>query len=94
MHIMISIKFKTLQRIENPLWNINALALHTYHAQSNEMACHLQYQMKNITAAHEFMKTNNADIELPPTSMESNPVKLMFVNDPDGIINEFFGIGR
>lgn len=55
---------------------------------------YLQYQVKNIDAVHEFVKARGGTIDLPPTSMQSMPVKLMFVADPDGVINEFFGMGR
>ncbi len=51
---------------------------------------YLQYQVKDIDAVHEFIKARGGTIELPPTPMKSMPVSLMFVADPDGIINEFF----
>ena len=53
---------------------------------------YLQYQVKDIDAVHEFIKARGGTIELPPTPMNSMPVSLMFVADPDGIINEFFGL--
>ena len=53
---------------------------------------YLQYQVKDIDAVHEFIKARGGTIELPPTPMNSMPVSLMFVADPDGIINAFFGL--
>ena len=53
---------------------------------------YIQYPVKNIAAAHDFVKQQGAKIELPPTAVESMPVKIMFVADPDGIINEMFGL--
>jgi catechol 2,3-dioxygenase-like lactoylglutathione lyase family enzyme len=53
---------------------------------------YIQYPVKDIAAAHDFVKQQGAMVELPPTSMKSMPVKLMFVADPDGIINEMFGL--
>ena len=34
------------------------------------------------------------DTDLEPTGVGSMPVKIMFVKDPCGVINEFFGFGR
>lgn len=53
---------------------------------------YIQYQMRDIDAAHEFVKARGATIELPPTAVESMPIDIMFVADPDGIINEMFGM--
>lgn len=55
---------------------------------------YLQYQVKDIDAVHQFVKERGGTIELPPTPMRSMPVSLMFVADPDGIINEFYGFKR
>jgi len=53
---------------------------------------YLQYAVKDIDAVHAFVQERGGTIELPPTPMNSMPVSLMFVADPDGIINEFFGV--
>ena len=53
---------------------------------------YIQYFTKDIRATHEFVKKRGATIELPPTAVGSMPVEIMFVADPDGIINEMFGM--
>lgn len=53
---------------------------------------YIQYQTRNIDAAYEFVKSRGGKIDLPPTAVESMPVAIMFVADPDGVINEMFGI--
>lgn len=53
---------------------------------------YIQYAVKDIRATHEFVKGRGATINLPPTAVESMPVEIMFIADPDGIINEMFGV--
>lgn len=53
---------------------------------------YIQYFTKDIGAAYEFVKQRDARIDLPPTAVGSMPVEIMFVADPDGIINEMYGI--
>ncbi len=53
---------------------------------------YIQYHMRDIDAALEFVKSRGATIDLPPTAVGSMPVEIMFVADPDGIINEMFGV--
>ena len=53
---------------------------------------YIQYAAKDIRAMYEFVKERGATIELPPTNVESMPVEITFVADPDGIINEMFGV--
>lgn len=53
---------------------------------------YIQYHTKNTQAAHEFVKSRGGKIDLPPTAVESMPVNIMFVADPDGVINEMFGV--
>lgn len=53
---------------------------------------YIQYATKDVDAAYEFVKTRGASIDLPPTAVGSMPVKITFVSDPDGIINEMFGV--
>jgi len=53
---------------------------------------YIQYATKDIRGAHEFVESRGATIDLPPTAVESMPVEIMFVADPDGIINEMFGL--
>lgn len=55
-------------------------------------ARYLQYHVRDPEAAHEFVRSRGGTIELPPTAVESMPVDIMFVADPDGIINEMFGL--
>lgn len=55
---------------------------------------YIQYPMKDIGAAHDFVKERGANVELPPTPVKSVPVEIMFVADPDGIINEMYGVPR
>ena len=53
---------------------------------------YIQYQTRNIDAAYEFVKSRGGKIDLPPTAVGSMPVAIMFVADPDGVINEMFGV--
>jgi catechol 2,3-dioxygenase-like lactoylglutathione lyase family enzyme len=53
---------------------------------------YIQYHTRDLGAAYEFVKTRGGKIVLPPTAAESMPVEIMFVADPDGIINEMFGV--
>jgi catechol 2,3-dioxygenase-like lactoylglutathione lyase family enzyme len=53
---------------------------------------YIQYHVKNADAAHEFVKSRGGRIDLPPTAVESLPVDILFVADPDGIINEMFAV--
>jgi catechol 2,3-dioxygenase-like lactoylglutathione lyase family enzyme len=53
---------------------------------------YIQYQTKDVDAAYEFVKSRGAKVDLPPTPVESMPVSIMFVADPDGIINEMFSV--
>jgi catechol 2,3-dioxygenase-like lactoylglutathione lyase family enzyme len=53
---------------------------------------YIQYHVKNAAAAHELMKSRGAKIDLPPTPVESLPVDILFVADPDGIIHEMFAL--
>ena len=55
---------------------------------------YIQYPAKDIRATYEFVKGRGATIDMPPTAVESMPVEIMFVADPDGIINEMFGVVR
>jgi len=53
---------------------------------------YIQYHVKNLDAAHEFVKSRGGTIDLVPTAVGSMPVDIMFVADPDGIINEMFAV--
>jgi lactoylglutathione lyase len=53
---------------------------------------YIQYATKDIRGAHDWVKNQGATVELPPTAVGSMPAEIMFVADPDGIINEMFGI--
>lgn len=53
---------------------------------------YIQFHARDVHATHEFVKSRGATIELPPTPVRSMPVDIMFVADPDGIINEMFGV--
>lgn len=53
---------------------------------------YIQYITKDVDAAYKFVKSRGAKIELPPTAVESMPVDIMFVADPDGVINEMAGV--
>jgi len=53
---------------------------------------YIQYQAKDVDAAYEFVKARGAKIDLPPTAVGSMPVSITFVADPDGVINEMFGL--
>jgi catechol 2,3-dioxygenase-like lactoylglutathione lyase family enzyme len=53
---------------------------------------YIQYHVKNTEAAHEFVKSRGGKIDLAPTAVRSMPVDIMFVADPDGIINEMFAV--
>ena len=53
---------------------------------------YIQYYTRNTSAAYEFVKSRGGKIDLPPTAVESMPVDIMFVADPDGVINEMFGV--
>jgi catechol 2,3-dioxygenase-like lactoylglutathione lyase family enzyme len=53
---------------------------------------YLQYHVKSAEAAHEFVKSRGGKIDLPPTAVGSLPVEILFVADPDGIINEMFAV--
>lgn len=53
---------------------------------------YLQYHVRDIDAAYEYVSSRGATIDLPPTAVGSMPVEIMFVADPDGIINEVFGV--
>jgi len=55
---------------------------------------YIQYPAKDIRATYDFVKARGATIDMPPTAVESMPVEIMFVADPDGIINEMFGVVR
>jgi len=55
---------------------------------------YIQYATNDIRGAHTWVKEQGATIELPPTGVGSMPVEIMFVADPDGIINEMFGMAR
>ncbi len=53
---------------------------------------YIQYHVKDADLAHEFVKSRGGKIDLPPTAVKSMPVDIMFVADPDGIINEMFAL--
>ncbi len=53
---------------------------------------YIQFAAKDIRATYEFVKQRGATIEMPPTNVESMPVEITFVADPDGIISEMFGV--
>jgi catechol 2,3-dioxygenase-like lactoylglutathione lyase family enzyme len=53
---------------------------------------YIQYHVKNAATAHEFVKSRGGKIDLPPTAVESMPVDILFVADPDGIIHEMFAV--
>ncbi len=53
---------------------------------------YIQYAATDIRATYDFVKARGAAIDLPPTAVGSMPVEIMFVADPDGIINEMFGV--
>jgi len=53
---------------------------------------YIQYHTKDVHGAHDFVKARGASIDMPPTAVKSMPVDIMFVADPDGIINEMFGV--
>ena len=53
---------------------------------------YIQYHTRNAEAAHAFVKSRGGKIDLPPTAVGSMPVDILFVADPDGIINEMFGV--
>jgi catechol 2,3-dioxygenase-like lactoylglutathione lyase family enzyme len=53
---------------------------------------YIQYHVKNAQAAHEFVTSRGGKIDLPPTAVGSMPVDILFVADPDGIINEMFAL--
>ncbi len=53
---------------------------------------YIQYFVRDIDKAHEFVKSRGAKIDMPPTPIGGLPVKIMFVADPDNIINEMFGL--
>ena len=56
---------------------------------------YIQYATKDIRAAYDFVKGRGAAIDLPPTVVfEGGRLEITFVADPDGIINEMFGIAR
>jgi catechol 2,3-dioxygenase-like lactoylglutathione lyase family enzyme len=55
----------------------------------------IQYPLKNITEAHAWVKAQGATMNLEPTTVfEGTPLKIMFVADPDNIVNEMFGYAR
>ncbi len=53
---------------------------------------YLQYHVKDAQTAQAFVESRGAKIDLPPTAVGSMPVEIMFVADPDGIINEMFAV--
>ena len=53
---------------------------------------YIQYFLRDVAKAHEFVKSRGAKIDLPPTPVGSMPAEIMFVADPDGVINEMFGV--
>lgn len=53
---------------------------------------YIQYHIRDVDAAYEFVTSRGGKIDLPPTPVGSMPVDIMFVADPDGIINEMFGL--
>lgn len=56
---------------------------------------YIQYPAKEIDTAHAFMNGRGVPIDLPPTTVfRGLNIKIMFVTDPDGIIQEIFGPAR
>lgn len=54
---------------------------------------YIQYATQDIRATYDFVRERGATIDLPPTAVvEDMPVEIIFVADPDGIINEMFGV--
>jgi catechol 2,3-dioxygenase-like lactoylglutathione lyase family enzyme len=53
---------------------------------------YIQYFTRDVTKAREFVQSRGGKIDLPPTPVRSMPVDIMFVADPDGVINEMFGV--
>ncbi len=53
---------------------------------------YIQYFTRDVAKAHEFVRSRGGKIDLPPTPVGSMPADIMFVADPDGVINEMFGV--
>jgi catechol 2,3-dioxygenase-like lactoylglutathione lyase family enzyme len=53
---------------------------------------YIQYFVRDVDKAQELVKSRGAKIDMPPRPVVSMPVDIMFVADPDGVINEMFGV--
>lgn len=53
---------------------------------------YIQYDTKDVHAAHAWLVERGAKVEMPPTPVISMPVDIMFAADPDRIIHELFGV--
>ena len=56
---------------------------------------YIQYATKNLNQTFDFVEGQGATVEMPPTPITpKGPIAITFIADPDGIVNEMFGVWK